>query len=138
MKWKTENKIQSACYKWFHNNYPLLRGLLCYNLNNTVATIPAPAKDILSKYKILAAIQKIYIKYGAIAGGINKMLGLQKGRSDMVFYYKGTAIMIEFKTETGTQSPEQIVWQKKIEKARFEYYIVRNLPEFQNLIKSKL
>jgi len=26
----SEDKIQTDCYIWFHNNHPELRGLLCY------------------------------------------------------------------------------------------------------------
>lgn len=102
-----EDKLHSDCYLWFHENYPDLRGLLCYNLNN-------------SRNKIQAMM--------------DKGKGLQKGRSDMVFYYKGTATMIEFKIESGKQSPDQVKWQSLIEKAGFSYKIIRSLDEFNQLI----
>ena len=106
---KTEGKIQTECYTWFHNTYPKYRGLLCYNLNN-------------SKNKV--------------DGARNKALGLQPGRSDLVFYWGGVASMIEMKTETGTQSPAQKEWQKLIEENGFDYYIRKDLEEFQILIKN--
>ena len=65
---------------------------------------------------------------------MDKGKGLQKGRSDMVFYLNGTALMIEFKIDTGYQSKEQKEWQLKIEKARFQYKIIRSLNEFQFVI----
>lgn len=102
-----EDRIQSDCYTWFHNSFPELRGLLCYNLNN-------------SRNKVRAMM--------------DKAMGLQKGRSDMVFYWKGTATMLELKTEEGYQSKEQKEWQSRIEKAGFQYYVIRSLEEFQQLI----
>ncbi len=103
-----EVKLQCECYVFFHNAYPSLRGLLCYNLNN-------------SKNKI--------------DGNLNKMMGLQKGRSDLEFHYKGKLTFIELKTEKGTQSPDQIKWQKLVESHGFEYYVIRNLQDFQQLIE---
>lgn len=104
----SEDRIQSDCYQWFHNEgYPEHRGLLCYNLNN-------------SKHKI--------------DGNKNKGLGLQKGRSDLVFYLDRVATMIEMKTPDGYQSPDQKIWQAKIEAQGFEYLIVRSLEEFKKVM----
>lgn len=98
-----EEIIHVGCYVWFHNTYPELRGLLCYNNNN-------------SKNKI--------------DGNRNKAKGLQKGRSDFAFYYQGHAYMIELKTDTGTQSQAQKEWQQLIERHGFKYYIARSKEEF--------
>lgn len=106
-----ESRLQYECYTFFHSTYPHLRGLLCYNLNN-------------SRNKIQAMM--------------DKGKGLQKGRSDMVFYYKGQAVMIELKTEDGYQSKEQKEWQGKIEMAGFKYYVIRSLEEFKELINKIL
>lgn len=103
-----EDRLQAECYKWFHNSYPELRGLLCYNLNN-------------SKNKI--------------DGNKNKAMGLQAGRSDLVFYYNAKAHHIEMKSEDGKQSDSQKEWQQIIEKAGFKYYLSKSLLEFQNIIK---
>lgn len=105
----TEGKIQQNIYVWFHNTYPHLRGLLCYNLNN-------------SKNKI--------------DGALNKSKGLQAGRADMVLYYNSKAYMIELKTAKGTQSEDQIKWQKQIESNGFEYHIIRSLDEFKAFINN--
>jgi len=106
---EAEERIQTKCYVFFHNSYPLLRGLLCCNLNN-------------SRNKI--------------DGARNKAMGIQKGRSDLVLYWQSKAYHIEMKTPTGEQSPDQITWQKLIESQGFKYYICRSLPEFQELIKN--
>lgn len=105
---QSEARIQQECYTYFHNNYPNLRGLLCYNLNN-------------SKNRI--------------AGAINFSLGLQAGRSDMVYYRKGRAYMIELKTPDGRQSPKQKEWQQKIEAEGFVYVVIRSVDEFKEFLK---
>lgn len=104
----TEIQIQAACYLWFHNEFPADRGLLCYNLGNSK---------------------------NAIDGNKNKALGLQAGRSDLVYYYNSKANMIEMKDSTGKQSEKQKEWQSKIEAAGFKYHIVRSLEEFKLLIE---
>lgn len=103
-----EEKLHQDCYVWFHNTYPELRGLLCYNLNN-------------SRNKI--------------DGARNRAKGLQEGRSDFSYYRKGVAWMIELKTEAGSQSPAQKVWQAKMEGEGFQYVVIRSLSEFQDFIR---
>lgn len=103
----SEDKIHQDCFVWFHNTYPHLRGLLCYNLNNS---------------------------RNRIDGARNKAKGLQPGRSDLVFYYSGTAYMIEMKTPDGSQEPAQKVWEAKVREQGFNYYICRSLSEFQSII----
>ncbi len=104
---QSEIKLQSTCFLWHWNNYPNERGLLCYNLNNSA---------------------------NKIQGNQNKALGLIKGRSDMVYYKNGKAIMLEFKTETGTQSKEQKEWEQRIKSEGFEYRVVRNFKDFLSII----
>jgi sulfur relay (sulfurtransferase) complex TusBCD TusD component (DsrE family) len=84
-----------------------MRGLLCYNLNN-------------SRNKI--------------DGARNKAKGLIAGRSDLVLYYQGKAYMIEIKTPDGSQQPAQKEWQQLITAQGFQYHICRSLSEFQSLI----
>ena len=103
----SEDKIHQDCYVWFHNTYPHLRGLLCYNLNN-------------SKNKI--------------DGARNKAKGLIAGRSDMVLYFQSKAFMIELKTQDGIQRSEQKEWERIITAQGFQYHICRSLSEFQSLI----
>jgi hypothetical protein len=103
----SESKIQSDCYLWFHDTYPDLRGLLCYNLNNSRSKIQAMT---------------------------DRALGLQTGRSDLVFYYKSVSYMLEAKTEKGTQQPNQKVWEAKITQAGFSYKIFRSKEEFISII----
>jgi len=103
----SEIQIQAQCYTWFHNTFPHLRGLLCYNLNN-------------SRNKV--------------EGNKNKTLGLQAGRSDMVLYFAGKATMIELKTDNGIQSQAQKQWQALIQDQGFSYVVIRSLSEFQQFV----
>ena len=106
---KSENKLQSECFQWAWNNLPETRRLLCYNLNN-------------SKNRI--------------DGARNKAMGLIPGRADMVLYWKGTAYMLEFKTEKGKQSKEQKEWQSAVSAHNFPYHIIRSFDQFQQIIKN--
>jgi len=104
---KSEARIQQEIVMFFNNEYPELRGCLCYNNNNSV---------------------------GGLRGRLNKFLGVVKGRSDMVLYYKSFSVMIELKTEKGRQSDHQRAWQYLMKSQGFEYYIIRSLEEFKELI----
>lgn len=106
---KNEGRIHQDCYVWFHNSFPELRGLLCYNLNNS--------RD-------------------GIDGARNRSKGVQAGRADFTFYYHGEAVMIEIKGGDGRQSKEQKMWQKTIEKQGFSYSVCRDVSEFKVLINS--
>lgn len=103
----SETLVQQRMYIWFHNTYPGLRGLLCYNLNNSATSRQ---------------------------GLMNKGLGLQAGRSDMVFYYGGKSYMIEVKNQDGLLSVNQLKWAKLLRSQGFLYYVVRTLEEFQKVI----
>jgi hypothetical protein len=106
-KHETEEALQADCYIWAHNTIPEIRGLLCYNLNNS------PNKR---------------------AASINKGMGLQPGRSDMVLYWKGNAYMIEMKLPGKNQQEPQKVWELKVRSHGFEYYVIKSLDEFKELI----
>lgn len=105
----SEDRLQQECYLWFHNTYPQYRGLLNYNLNNSA---------------------------NVLQGKKNKEMGLQKGRSDMVFYFNSKAFMLEAKTDKGYQSSKQKQWQEIIEKAGFKYFIFRNRIQFINIVSA--
>ncbi len=102
-----ESNLSQDCFVWFHNTYPQFRGCYCLNLNN-------------SRNKIQAAW--------------NKSSGLVAGRSDIALYLNETVYLVEFKTEKGRQSVDQKKWQKIIESHGYNYYIIRHLDEFKEII----
>lgn len=104
-----EHRIQQECFEWHWNNYPHQRGLLCYNNNNSTSSVD---------------------------GAKNKRLGIIPGRSDMVFYLRREAYMIEIKTPDGSQGKDQKAWQELINANGFTYFIIRSLGEFQNLMET--
>lgn len=75
----------------------------------------------------------------AIDGARLRSMGLYAGVSDMIYLRENKApLCIEFKTETGTQSPAQVEWQKVAESVGCTYVIVRSLDEFKDAITPHL
>ena len=107
----SEEKLQSDCYRWFHNTFPLWRRMLFHVDNNS---------------------------WNPIIGAKKKALGVNAGVSDIVLILFAETIWIEMKTQNGTQSDEQIDFQSKVEARLHKYYLVRSLAEFQELVTTKI
>jgi len=104
---QSEAAFQQECVIWFHNTYPKLRGLLFHVRNNSS-----------SKRE----------------GAYWKALGVMPGVSDLIFLYGCKASLIELKTATGYQSPEQIEWEQKVYEQGINYYVINSIAKFKNLI----
>lgn len=104
-----EQRIQQACIKWYEYSYPKLRHCLHSNNNN--------AKN-------------------KTQGAIWKSMGMLAGVSDLEYNRDGKTYFIEIKTEKGRQSAYQKEFQEKITNEGFEYFIIRSLDEFIELIQS--
>lgn len=109
-----EGKIQSECYTWFWNAFPSYRK--CFfaipNENNRADS-------------------------SAISGAIRKAMGVTKGVADtFMAVQKGSygGLFVEFKTETGTQSPDQKQWEVIIQNQGYLYRVIRSLDEFKELV----
>lgn len=113
-----ENKIQSECYKWFHNNYCLKH----HNPQCQIFSVPNEA------------IQKMAWKQ------INtfKAMGLKSGVSDVVVLIPNKVLFVEFKSGEGVQTPKQKDFQQAVEALGFEYHICRSVEEFQKIIFKSL
>lgn len=111
MKMKSESQLQSTCFIWAWNHRPETRGLLCCNLNNSA---------------------------NIVQGNRNKSMGVIPGRSDMVLYWAGRALHIEFKLPGGRQSKAQREWQAAIEAAGFRYVIIRDEASFREFIDAEV
>jgi hypothetical protein len=111
----SEDKIQQDCYLWFKNNYCL--------------------KNQKPKFRIFAIPNQ---GKNAKEQAYKKMIGMEAGVSDLIICLPKKVIFVELKTEKGVQSEAQKEFQKDIEALGLEYYLVRNLEHFQQLIFNKL
>lgn len=105
-----EDNLQSKCYVWFSNTYPQYRGLL-FSVPNGGGR-------------------------SSLEGKVLKMTGLYKGVSDLIFLFNGKAYMIEMKTPTGIQSDAQKEWEVLVNKAGFDYFVIKSFNAFRGLIES--
>ena len=103
----TEDKLQATCFQWHWNTYPDQRGLLFH--------VQQKARN-------------------QIEGNRFKAMGVVSGGSDMIYLKPGgIPVLIEFKTETGVQSPTQKEWHSKVEAIGYEYVICRSFSHFQQI-----
>lgn len=110
---QTEDALQQKCFTWFWNTFPWKRKML-------FAVPNGGARD-------------------AREGARLKLTGVVAGVSDLILLHNSVAYFIELKKdEVSKQSKEQVEWQKLIEADGFEYYLIRSLTEFKELIFSKI
>ena len=65
----------------------------------------------------------------------HKTLGLRSGAPDLiVFLPAGDIMCLEFKSETGTQSPAQVNFQKRLHELDHTYKIVRSIEDVQEAL----
>jgi hypothetical protein len=64
-----------------------------------------------------------------------KATGLLAGVSDLIVIQPNRIIFIEVKTERGVQSESQKQFENDVKALGFEYYLVRSLNEFKNLVQ---
>ena len=114
---KEELKIQASIFEWFNNNY-------CLDFHEPQCVIFSVPNDLAGGNKV-AAMQA-------------KAAGLLSGVSDLIIVIPKKTIFCELKTEIGTQSDEQIKFEKKVSNLGFEYWLIRSLNEFQIKIKKTL
>lgn len=107
----TEKRLQQECFRWFHNNYPDLRGTMWMNHNQAVNS-----------------------KQGAIL----RAMGMVAGVSDLLWLHKGILYCIELKTETGRQSDAQKAWSKAITNQSGVYILINNLDAFKALVNERI
>jgi hypothetical protein len=103
-----EDTLQKHIVKWFGLQYPDMKDLLCYNLNNSA--------------HMIAAIK-------------NKSLGLTKGRSDLSLYYRGRALQLELKATDGKQSEAQKEFQATNEKYGNHYRVTDDFDQATDIIR---
>ena len=63
-------------------------------------------------------------------------LGCYGGLPDIFLHYNGQLIGIEFKTERGKQSENQIEFEQQFENTGGKYFVIRSLDDFLEAEKS--
>ena len=105
---QSEALLQSKCFQWAHNTYPLLRGLLFSVPNGGTRN--------------------------AREGVLLKATGTTAGIPDMICLYRGI-VGFEFKSETGSVSPVQKkiheIWRKNY----IPVHIITTEQQFQSILK---
>lgn len=101
------DRLQQNCYKWFHNTYPSLRGLMWHNWNN-----PANARQ----------------------GAYLKSIGLQAGVFDLLFYFNKTLYGFDIKVGRDKYSQGQKNWKQKVEEQGGYCMEIRSEEEFKSIV----
>lgn len=110
MKAKPENKIQQEILLYMNKNH--FKTHIVFSVPNEIP-YPLPSKIMA---KILSLLQSF---------------GLLKGANDLVIYCPDSRyISVEVKTETGTQSPYQVVFEKRVKSINGNYILCRSLDDF--------
>lgn len=112
----TELQFQAKCYQHFHNTYHVHRGRL-RRIKNELDNHPYKTK-----------------RERMIQLSENKATGVIPGDSDFYFIAKNKIVYIELKIEAA-QSIDQKVFERLVKSYGHEYFIVRTLEEFDELIK---
>lgn len=68
-----------------------------------------------------------------------KATGLLAGASDLIVILPNSKLLfIEVKIDKGLQSEKQIDFENRVEKLGYDYFIVRSLDEFKNIVYDNL
>ena len=113
LKKLSEDILQSKIYKWYYNTY-------CTKLvdkQHLIFAVPNGGK------RTMAEAMKL------------KATGLVSGVSDLIIVQPNRCIFVELKTPTGKQSDSQKDFQNKVTALGFEYWIVRSLEQFKELVQ---
>ena len=67
----------------------------------------------------------------------DKSAVIEKGASDLIVIMKGRTIFVENKSKKGSQSPDQIEFQKKVESLGYQYHVCKSLEQFKTIIENE-
>lgn len=109
------NQLQSKCFLYFWNNYPEYRGLLFSVTNNLTTALKGSA--------------------GAARMSELKALGVCKGVTDFIFYFKGKMYAWDIKVGKDKLRPEQVDFITKVKNQGGEGCEIRSFEEFQKKIE---
>ena len=122
---KQEANIQQEIFIYWHNTYP--QTIIHSVPNGFGFTIPE-----IIPIRFHTAIRKAI----AMAVNFSKQTGMIEGISDLIIHLpNGRCVMVEVKTEIGTQSQAQKKIEVKIKAMGGNYILVRSLEDFKEKIK---
>jgi len=64
------------------------------------------------------------------------LTGLLSGVSDLIVILKGKVLFVEVKNEIGKQSPKQKLFEQQVTNLGFQYFLVRDVKKFKEIIES--
>jgi hypothetical protein len=64
-----------------------------------------------------------------------KLMGVRKGVADLMFLIDDRSFAVELKAGNGRQSPDQIEWQERFERAGGLYFIARDIDDAVSVLK---
>ena len=101
----TEAQIQNEIIVWYRNNYQMHGKGLIFSVANEATYLNKKFKNT----------------------------GTMPGVSDLIVVTPNKTIFVELKTEKGSQSENQIKFQKAIENLNHKYYLIRSIEQFKNI-----
>lgn len=118
MKIKPENKIQQEIILYLNKHH--FNTHIVFSVPNE---IPYPLPN-----KIMGRILSLLQSYGML-----------KGANDLTIYCADKKyISVEVKTDTGTQSPDQIIFMNRVKKINGTFILCRSLDDFINQFNKTL
>jgi len=100
---------------WFRNNYCLNN----HDPQNIIFSVPNEGSNIVEQIK-------------------KKGTGMMAGVSDLIMVIEGRVIFCEIKDDKGRQKPDQIAFEQKVTKLGHQYYLIRSLEEFKEMVEKEL
>lgn len=111
-----EHRIQVACVRWFHAQYP--------KLSRRLFAVPNGGRR------------------DSVTGAKLKAEGVLAGVADLILLKSNSsygALLIEMKTKQGRQSTTQITWEKDLTREdEYRYVVCRSLTEFAQEVRDYL
>jgi len=108
----TESKLQQEIFQWFQNTYCLKHH------DPRLCIFSVPNGGTRNKLEAITL----------------KATGLLPGVSDLIVILPGKVLFVELKTEIGIQSQVQKDFESRVTALGQSYYLIRSLPQFQQLI----
>lgn len=133
MKKQLEENLQAQIIKDFNNKYCLKIHTPRYYIFSVQNELPTQLASMIAS-KVPHAVKEIVKRSLSICLSRAINMGMRKGVSDIIVLLPKRVVFVELKSEIGKQRKEQIEFQKIVEGLGFEYYVVRSVDSFFDVI----